>query len=232
MTRNMIEIQSWANSLDRRIRPVKPSKGRLEDRGYCIIEFSAGFLDINKDLGSTITRSVVEYFWNSAVCNVYPTPEPHRTYLLYQVYCAHCSLAASLDLSMIDARKVQSPMFEDYWQKKNNVDGYRAKRERQRTADAGFWPFPRRLSRKERDRDRGTLIIGSSDWEYIVPELNLTPLDHVKFLALAKRIMKANPQRSLKLEMMKAFWRMLMKEVYDFVQESERTSKLLEVSLL
>ena len=123
-------------------------------------------------------------------------------------------------------------MFEDFWQKRNNVEGYRAKRERQRSTGAGFWPFPRRLSRKERDRDRGTMIIGSPDWEYIIPELNLTALDHIDFLALAKRIMKANPQKSLTVEMMRDIWRMLMNDVYDFVQESERTAKLRNVILL
>ena len=85
VTRDMAEIKAWANSLDPRIRPVKPTKKRLEDRGYCLVEFSARFLNVNEELGTAITRSVVEYFWISAVCDVYDTPEPHRTYLLYQV---------------------------------------------------------------------------------------------------------------------------------------------------
>lgn len=122
-------------------------------------------------------------------------------------------------------------MFESFWQKINDIEGYKAKRERQRNNNAGVRPFLRQLSRTEVSRDRGMLVIGNSDWEYIIPKINLMPLDHVDFLVLAKRITDANPQRPLKVELMRSLWRMLMKEVYDFVQEPNRTAKLLEVSL-
>ena len=103
--------------------------------------------------------------------------------------------------------------------------------ERQRQSGAGFWPFPRYLSKEEVKKDRGMLIMGNLVWEYIIPEVCLMPLYHVDFLVLAKKIIDANPERPLSIEMMRKIWRVLVKEVYDFVQEPERTAKLLEVSL-
>ena len=74
--------------------------------------------------------------------------------------------------------------------------------------------------------------MGNLEWEYIIPEVALLPLYHVDFMVLAKKVMDVNPGRCLNIEMMRRLWRVLMKEVYDFAQESERTAKLLEVSLL
>lgn len=102
---------------------------------------------------------------------------------------------------------------------------------RQRESSTGFWPFPRYLSAEEVKNDRGMLIMGNLDWEYIIPEIALSPLYVVHFSALGKKIMVANPERPLNIGIMRRLWRMLMKEVYDFVPESERTAKLLEVSL-
>ena len=47
----------------------------------------------------------------------------------------------------------------------------------------------------------------------------------------AKKIMDANPEKPLNLQMMRRLWRMLIKVVYDFADESERMAKLLDVSL-
>ena len=76
------------------------------------------------------------------------------------------------------------------------------------------------------------LVIGNINGEYIIPEINLLPLDHVEFLALAQKVMDTNPQKNLRLETMNTLWRILMTDVYDFVQESEKVAKLLEVGFL
>lgn len=123
-------------------------------------------------------------------------------------------------------------MFEIFWQKRNDVESFEAKRIRQRESSSGFWPFPRYLSREEVKKDRGMLIMGNLEWGYIIPEVALFPLYHVHFMVFAKKVMDANPGRSLNIEMMKRLWRKLMMKVYDFAQESERTAKLLEASLL
>ena len=130
----------------------------------------------------------------------------------------------------VDARQAQCPLFDIFWQKRDDSEGFGVKRERQRQSGAGFWPFPRYLSREEVKKDRGMLIMGNLVWEYIIPEVCLMPLYHVDFLVLAKKIVDANPERSLSIGMMRRIWRVLVKEVYDFVQEPERTAKLLEVS--
>ena len=54
----------------------------------------------------------------------------------------------------------------------------------------------------------------------------------VQFLALAKKIMDANPERQLGIEMMRTLWRILTEVVYESVDESEKSGKLFEVSFL
>ena len=57
------------------------------------------------------------------------------------------------------------------------------------------------------------------------------PLSHVGFLDLAKKIITANPGKALGIELMRRLWRLLMREVYDFVDEAAKTEKLEEVGL-
>ncbi|CAF9934430.1 hypothetical protein IMSHALPRED_009716 [Imshaugia aleurites] len=49
-----------------------------------------------------------------------------------------------------------------------------------------------------------------------------------QFLALAKKIMDANPERQLGIEMMRTLWRILTEVVYESVDESEKSGKLFE----
>lgn len=116
-----------------------------------------------------------------------------------------------------------------FWQKRNDLAGYKAKIRNQ--TNATFWPFPRHATRDEFKDDNGILILGNSDWEYIIPEVHLMPLYHIHFLALAKKTIEANPDKRLNIEMMRRLWRKLIKVVYDFDDESARTAKLLEVGL-
>ena len=78
-------------------------------------------------------------------------------------------------------------------------------------------------------KDKGTVLLGNHQWEYILPEVQLMPLYHVFFLELAKRIIAANPGKPLGIELMRRLWRLLIRELYDFVSEDERTAKLDEV---
>lgn len=73
------------------------------------------------------------------------------------------------------------------------------------------------------------MLLGNHEWEYVLPEIQLMPLYHVFFLELAKRVIAANPGKPLGIELMKRLWRLLIREVYDFVSEDERTAKLEEV---
>ena len=56
------------------------------------------------------------------------------------------------------------------------------------------------------------------------------PLYHVFFLGLAKKVIAAIPGKALNIELMRRLWCLLIREVYDFVNEAERTAKLEEVS--
>ena len=71
--------------------------------------------------------------------------------------------------------------------------------------------------------------MGNHDWEYILPEVQLMPLYNVFFLELAKKIVATNPGKPLSIELMRRLWRLLVREVYDFVDEAEKTAKLEEV---
>lgn len=73
------------------------------------------------------------------------------------------------------------------------------------------------------------VLLGNHDWEFILPEVQLMPLYHVFFLELAKKVVAANPGRALNIELMRRLWRLLIREVYDFVNEAERAAKLEEV---
>ncbi len=73
------------------------------------------------------------------------------------------------------------------------------------------------------------MLLGNRDWEYVLPEVQLMPLYHVFFLDLAKKVAAANPGKPLSIELMRRLWRLLIKEVHDFVSEAERTAKLEEV---
>ena len=73
------------------------------------------------------------------------------------------------------------------------------------------------------------VLLGNHDWEYILPEIQLMPLYHVFFLELAKKVIAANPGKALNIELMRRLWRLLIREVYDFVNEAERAAKLEEV---
>lgn len=73
------------------------------------------------------------------------------------------------------------------------------------------------------------MLLGNHDWEYILPEVQLMPLYHVFFLELAKKVKAANPRKSLTIELMRRLWRLLIREVYDFVNEAEITAKMEEV---
>lgn len=73
------------------------------------------------------------------------------------------------------------------------------------------------------------MVLGNHDWEYIVPDVQLMPLYDVFFLEVAQKIIAANPGKSLPIELMRRLWRLLISEVYDFVNEAERTAKLEEV---
>lgn len=75
------------------------------------------------------------------------------------------------------------------------------------------------------------MLLGNHDWEYILPEVQLMPLYHVFFLELAKKVKAANPGKSLTIELMRRLWRLLIREVYDFVNEAEITAKTEEVRL-
>lgn len=55
------------------------------------------------------------------------------------------------------------------------------------------------------------------------------PLYNVFFLQLAQKIIAANPGKPLGIELMRRLWRLLIREVYDFVDEVERMTKLEEV---
>ena len=73
------------------------------------------------------------------------------------------------------------------------------------------------------------MLLGNRDWEYVLPAVQLMPLYHVFFLELAKEVAGANPGKPLGIELMRRLWRLLIREVYDFVSEAERTAKLDEV---
>ena len=75
------------------------------------------------------------------------------------------------------------------------------------------------------------MLIGNHDWEYLLPEVQLMPLYNVFFLELAKKVIAANPGKPLGIELMRRLWRLLIREVYDFVSEAERTAKLDEVRI-
>ena len=101
------------------------------------------------------------------------------------------------------------------------------KRERQSSAE--FFSFPRSLT-KEEQKDKGAVLLGNHEWEYLLPEVQLMPLCDVFFLELAKKVRVANPGKPLGLELMRRLWRVLIREVYDFVNEAEKMAKLEEVS--
>lgn len=73
------------------------------------------------------------------------------------------------------------------------------------------------------------MLLGNRDWTYSLPEVQLMPLYHVSFLELAKKIIAANPGKPLGIELMRRLWRVLIRDVYDFVDEAERMAKLEEV---
>ena len=97
-----------------------------------------------------------------------------------------------------------------------------------RQSSADIWSSPRQLSKEER-KDKGVVLLGNHDWEYTLPEVQLMPLYQVFFLDLAKKIRAANPGKRLSIELMRRLWRLLIREVYDFVNEAERTAKLQDV---
>ena len=125
-----------------------------------------------------------------------------------------------------DCKQAHSPRYEVFWQKILDVEAFKAKRARQSSAD--IWSFPRNLTREEQN-DRGLVLLGNHDWEYFLPEVRLMPLYNVFFLELAKKVKTANPGKPLGIELMRRFWRLLIREVYDFVPEAERRAKLEEV---
>lgn len=125
-----------------------------------------------------------------------------------------------------NVQQAHSPKYEVYWQKRLDADAFKAKRASQSSAE--FWSFPRQLSKDEQNQ-KGIVILGNHDWEYILPEIQLMPLYHVFFLELAKKIIAANPGKPLSIELMRRLWRLLIREVYDFVNETEKKAKLEEV---
>lgn len=88
--------------------------------------------------------------------------------------------------------------FQSTRQKTEDVEEYRAKRERQRKTNADIWPLLRRLSRIARNRNRGMSIVGDADREIIIPQLNLMALEQLNFLENAKKITKSIPKRPCK----------------------------------
>lgn len=125
-----------------------------------------------------------------------------------------------------NAQQAHCPKYEVYWQKRLDADAFKAKRAHQSSAD--FWSFPRQLS-KDEQKDKGVVLLGNHDWEFFLPEVQLMPLYHVFFLELAKKVILANPGKLLTIELMRRLWRVLIREVYDFVNEAERMAKLEEV---
>lgn len=97
-----------------------------------------------------------------------------------------------------------------------------------RQSSGEIWSFPRNLTREEQ-KDKGLVLLGNRDWEYILPEVHLMPLYSVFFLELAKKVKAANPGKPLGIELMRRLWRLLIREVYDFVDEAEKSVKLEEV---
>lgn len=80
---------------------------------------------------------------------------------------------APLQLFLIEAWLTQGRhdlLYETFWQKRDNIESYKAKRESQREKKADFWLPIRHLGRKERNKDRGMLVIGNIDGEYIIPD--------------------------------------------------------------
>lgn len=114
-----------------------------------------------------------------------------------------------------------------YWERRLDGDAFKAKRTRQ--SSAAIHPFPRKLT-KEEEKDRGLVLLGNHDWEYFLPEVHLMPLYNVSFLGLATKVKAANPGKPLGIELMRRMWRLLIREVYDFVDEAERMAKLEEVT--
>ncbi|KAF6221864.1 hypothetical protein HO133_001832 [Letharia lupina] len=199
--------QSFVHQLDPRIRPLRCTKEHLEGRKHTIIRFTTQFYKNNEQLGQSITRSVVEFFWIDEIWRLYPTDHPEKRRLIGQdTY----------------AQQAHSPKYEVYWQKRLDAEAFKAKRARQSSAE--FWSFPRQLSNEEQ-KDKGVVLLGNHDWEYILPEVQLMPLYHVFFLELAKKVKAANPGKSLTIELMRRLWRLLIREVYDFVNEAEITAK-------
>lgn len=125
-----------------------------------------------------------------------------------------------------DGMQAHSPKYEVYWEKIIDVEAFKAKRARQSSAE--IWSFPRNLT-KEEQKDRGLVLLGNRDWEYFLPEVRLMPLYNVFFLQLAQKVIAANPGKPLGIELMRRLWRLLIREVHDFVDEAERMTKLEEV---
>ena len=77
----------------------------------------------------------------------------------------------------------------------------------------------------------GLVILGNHDWDYTLPEVRLMPIYDVFFLELAKKVKLANPGNVLGLELMRCLWHLLIREVYDFEDETVKLAKLEEVRL-
>ncbi|CAD6579079.1 MAG: hypothetical protein ASARMPRED_008948 [Alectoria sarmentosa] len=207
---NISDYQSFVHQLDPRIRPLRCTKEHLEGRKYSIIRFTMQFYKINEHLGQFITRLIVEFFWIDEIWRLYPMDHPEKHRLIGQ---------------NSNVQQVHSPKYEVYWQKRLDGDAFKGKRARQKRAL--IWSFPRQLTEDERE-DKGMVLLGNHDWEYILPEIQLMPLYHVFFLELAKKVIAANPGKALNIELMRRLWRLLIREVYDFVNEAERAAKLEE----
>lgn len=77
--------QSFVHQLDPRIRPLRCTKEHLEGRKHTIIRFTTQFYKNNEQLGQSITRSVVEFFWIDEIWRLYPTDHPEKRRLIGQV---------------------------------------------------------------------------------------------------------------------------------------------------
>lgn len=223
---NLASYPSLLDQLDPRIRRLECTKEHLEERKYNIIHFSAQFRINNRPLGQVITRPVVEFFWIDEIWRLYPTDHPEKRRLIGQVTRDYTLSRLLIGPEDANAKQAHSPKYEIYWQKRLDADAFTAKRARQKSAE--IWSFPRRLSREEK-KDDGMILLGNREWEYILPEVQLMPLYDVFFLELAKKVLAANPGKSLTLTLMERLWRLLIREVYDFVDEVERKAKLEEV---
>ncbi|KAF6221868.1 hypothetical protein HO133_001836 [Letharia lupina] len=176
------------------LKIVIPKCGKLEP-GFNIYRFTSDLLNANSSRRLPPTRQEVNFHWAGRVMQAYPSSDdPMRIFLLEQMSC---------------------PLVEKLWEKRADEEAFRLKRAKQ--MESGFHHIDRNLTNHERKEHPFAVILTHAvHGDVIVPDIVLRPLHRVSFLHLVRKILAANPTKTLDLFVLYDLWDAILTKVYDY----------------